>query len=138
MVSFSRTNITLSIKGKRCPASASSPSAASADSPHAAATDLAELLVADGMPFRAAHAVVGALVRRSLDEGLPLADLVAAEPQLGERALELLEPGASVRRRTTPGGAGPGPVAVQRERLAEALATARRRCGSADADRALG
>ncbi len=112
--------------------------AASADSPHAAATDLAELLVADGMPFRAAHAVVGALVRRSLDEGLPLADLVAAEPQLGERALELLEPGASVRRRTTPGGAGPGPVAVQRERLAEALATARRRCGSADADRALG
>ncbi|MFZ2547608.1 MAG: argininosuccinate lyase, partial [Candidatus Microthrix subdominans] len=40
--------------------------AAAADSPGAVATDLAELLVESGMPFREAHAVVGALVRRSL------------------------------------------------------------------------
>jgi argininosuccinate lyase len=101
--------------------------AAAADSPYAAATDLAEFLVADGMPFRAAHAVVGALVRRSLEEGTPLAELVAAEPELGPRALPLLAPGAAVRRRTTPGGAGPGPVAVQRQRLAERLDAERRR-----------
>ena len=40
-----------------------------------------------------AHAIVGALVRRSLDDGIPLADLVAAEPLLGERGVALLQPG---------------------------------------------
>ena len=32
---------------------------------------------------------------------------------LGEAAVELLQPGMAVTRRTTPGGAGPEPVAVQ-------------------------
>jgi argininosuccinate lyase len=100
---------------------------AAADSPYAAATDLAELLVRDGVPFREAHAVVGALVRRSLDEGLALADLVATEPRLGERGTELLRPGVSVRQRTTPGSAGPAAVAVQRARLHDALVAARGR-----------
>ena len=94
---------------------------AAADSPTAAATDLAEQLVVDGLAFRDAHAVVGALVRRSLDEGVDLAELVAAEPRLGPAAVELLRPGSGVRRRTTPGGAGPGPVAAQRRRLDTAL-----------------
>ena len=40
---------------------------AAADTPAAAATDLAEWLVERGTPFRDAHAIVGALVRRSLD-----------------------------------------------------------------------
>jgi argininosuccinate lyase len=39
----------------------------------------------------------------------------------------LLEPGRPVQRRTTPGGAGPGPVAVQVQRFARRL--------DADADR---
>ena len=91
--------------------------AASADSPYAAATDLAELLVRDGLPFRDSHAVVGALVRRSLDDVIPLVELVLAEPRLGEAGAALLQPGVSVRQRTTPGGAGPGPVTVQRARL---------------------
>ena len=91
--------------------------AAAADSPTAAATDLAELLVADGMPFRDAHAVVGRLVRESLDDGIPLVDLVRAHDSLGDRAVPLLDPGASVKRRTTRGGAGPGPVADQLERF---------------------
>jgi argininosuccinate lyase len=69
--------------------------------------------------------VVGALVRRSLVDGDPLAELVAGEPTLGPGAVALLEPGAAVRGRTTPGGAGPGPVAVQHERLADALQAAR-------------
>ena len=88
--------------------------AAAADSPYAAATDLAELLVREGVPFRDAHAMVGSLVRRSLDGGIPLRDLVVNEPLLGDDGAALLEPGVSVRQRTTPGGAGPGPVAVQR------------------------
>ncbi len=90
---------------------------AAADSPFAAATDLAEHLVVSGTPFRDAHAVVGRLVRQSLADGTPLADLVAAEPSLGAAARALLEPGVAVTRRTTPGGAGPAPVAVQLERF---------------------
>jgi len=86
---------------------------AAADGPTSAATDLAEHLVGGGMPFRDAHALVGALVRRSLAGEASLADLVAAEPALGPDALALLEPGAAVARRTTPGGAGPLPVAVE-------------------------
>ncbi len=91
--------------------------AAAADSPTAAATDLAEHLVANGMPFREAHAAVGDLVRRSLDGEAPLADLVRADPRLGEDAVELLASGVPVTRRTTPGGAGPDPVAAQIERF---------------------
>ena len=44
-------------------------------------------------------------------------------------AVELLEPGASVRRRTSPGGAGPGPVAEQRQRFADRLRQDRQRVG---------
>jgi argininosuccinate lyase len=86
---------------------------AAADVPTAAATDLAEHLVRAGMPFREAHAVVGALVRQSLERHIPLQELVEAEPHLSDDALELFEPGSAVRRRTTPGGAGPDPVAAQ-------------------------
>jgi argininosuccinate lyase len=37
------------------------------------------------------------------------------DARLGSDALAVLEPGAAVRRRTTPGGAGPGPVRQQLE-----------------------
>ncbi len=91
--------------------------AAAADAPTSAATDLAEHLVAQGMPFRDAHAVVGDLVRRSLEGEASLADLVRADPRLGDAAAELLTPGVPVTRRTTPGGAGPEPVATQLEQF---------------------
>ncbi len=99
--------------------------AASADSPYGSATDLAELLVADGLPFRDAHAVVGELVRRSIESTIPLAELVAAEPRLGERGVALLAPGASVRNRATPGSAGPEAVERQRERFEDRLSALR-------------
>ncbi len=89
-----------------------------ADGPAAAAIDLAELLVEQGMPFRQAHGLVGGLVRESLERHVPLVELVAAHPDLGETAVELLEPGVAVTRRRTPGGAGPGPVSEQAERFA--------------------
>jgi len=96
---------------------------AAADGPTVAATDLAEHLVAGGMPFREAHAVVGGLVRASLAPGgRPLADLVADHDHLGEAGVALLAPGVAVTRRTTPGGAGPAPVAVQLERFRTRLA----------------
>ena len=62
--------------------------------------------------------LVGGLVRESLERHVPLVELVAAHPDLGEAAVELLEPGVAVTRRRTPGGAGPGPVAEQAERFA--------------------
>lgn len=85
---------------------------AAADQPETAATDLAEHLVRNGMPFRDAHAAIGALVRQAHDNGVPLADLVAQDPRLTE-ASHLLEPGRAVQQRTTPGGAGPAPVREQ-------------------------
>ena len=66
---------------------------AAADGPAAAAIDLAELLVEGGMPFRQAHALVGGLVRESLERHVPLAELVEAHPDLGESAVELSNPG---------------------------------------------
>ena len=102
-----------------------------ADSPTAAATDLAEYLVRGGLPFRDAHGVVGALVRRSLDDGEDLAELVRAEPLLGDDAARLLEPGVPVRQRTTPGGAGPVPVTEQRARLGARIAAERARWAEA-------
>jgi len=102
---------------------------AAADSPVAAATDLAEHLVMAGTPFREAHAIVGALVRESLDTGGDLTELVRRHPALGEEAVPLLAPGASVRRRTTPGGAGPASVAVQLARFRARLAEDEERLG---------
>jgi argininosuccinate lyase len=96
--------------------------AEAADDPTAAATDLAEHLVRGGVPFREAHAVVGDLVRRSLDGGEDLVALVAADERLGAEAAALLEPGVPVRRRTTRGGGGPEVFAVQRQAFADRLA----------------
>jgi argininosuccinate lyase len=90
-----------------------------ADTPTSAAVDLAEWLVGKGLPFRQAHEIVGGLVRASLERHVPLPELVEAHPDLGADALFLLEPGTAVSRRTTPGGAGPKPVAEQLQRFRE-------------------
>jgi argininosuccinate lyase len=96
---------------------------AAADAPTMAATDLAEFLVRAGMPFRDAHGIVGALVRRSLNGEGSLVDLVTAEPTLGADAAALIAPGVGVRMRTTPGGAGPQPVTEQLKKFSAALAS---------------
>ena len=98
-----------------------------ADSPFSAAVDLAEHLVAQGTPFRDAHALVGALVRDAIERHVPLAELVAAHPAFGEDAGALLDPGVAVQRRTTPGGAGPKPVAEQLSRFRQRVADDRER-----------
>ena len=93
-----------------------------ADTPSAAATDLAEHLVEAGVPFREAHAIVGSLVRQSIERRIPLTELVATEPRLGDAAQPLLEAGAAVARRTTPGGGGPDPLPDQLAAARDALA----------------
>ena len=94
---------------------------AGADAETTSATDLAEWLVQRGTPFREAHAVIGALVRRSLAGEGSLASLVAADPALGADAAALVAPGVSVKRKITAGGAGPAAVAHQIERFAAHL-----------------
>jgi len=98
-----------------------------ADGSAVAAVDLAEWLVQQGMPFRKAHAVVGGLVRDSIERHVPLAELVEAHPALGTDAVSLLEPGVAVTRRTTPGSAGPLAVKIQLERFVHRLESDRNR-----------
>jgi argininosuccinate lyase len=93
-----------------------------ADAPTAVATDVAEWLVARGMPFRQAHARVGELVSRSLSTGVPLVDLVGADSELGPQAAALFDRGVAVQRRTSHGAAGPQAAVVQRDELHRAIA----------------
>ena len=94
---------------------------AAADGSASAAVDLAELLVSRGTPFRQAHALVAGLVKESIARHVPLVELVQAHPDLGDSGAQLLEPGVPVRRRTTPGGAGPLAVAEQAQRFVRRL-----------------
>ncbi len=91
--------------------------AGAADAPTAAAVDLAEWLVERGTPFREAHAIVGGLVRDSLERHIALAELVESHPTLGPEAVALLGIGVAVTRRQTAGGTGPAQVADQRKRF---------------------
>jgi len=96
--------------------------AEAADTAEAAAVDLAEWLVARGTPFRQAHGTVAQIVREAAERRVPMGELVSAHPDLGPEAMALLEPGTAVGRRTTPGGAGPGPVSDQLRRFTQHLA----------------
>jgi argininosuccinate lyase len=90
------------------------------------ATDVAEWLVREGVPFREAHEVAGACVRRCEELGCELPDL--SDDQLAEvsthltpRVRDVLTVDGSVASRTGRGGTAPQRV---REQLAEAVARA--------------
>jgi argininosuccinate lyase len=85
--------------------------AASAD-PELFATDLAEQLVADGVPFRAAHESVGHLYA-SASGPVDAAAVRAQLPTLGAGLPGLLDPRAALDRRASPGGPSPSAVARQ-------------------------
>jgi argininosuccinate lyase len=79
------------------------------------ATDVADYLVARGMPFRRAHEVVGAMVRRLLAEGRDFSDLTLdewrdASEMFGEDAPQAATALASVRARRTPQSTNPDAV----------------------------
>jgi argininosuccinate lyase len=79
------------------------------------ATDVADYLVARGMPFRRAHEVVGAMVRRLLAEGRDFSDLTMAEwreasEMFGEDAPRAATALASVQARRTPQSTNPEAV----------------------------
>ena len=102
--------------------------AAAAGAGYSTATDLADWLVREtGLPFRDAHHVTGAAVKRAeelkLDlADLPLDELVALNPNITAKVYEVLTPEASVASRVSYGGTAPSEVEKQIARWKEALA----------------
>lgn len=80
------------------------------------ATDVADYLVAKGVPFRDAHEIVGGLVRRLVGEGRSFEALTAEEwracsPLFESDVVAWVDPGASVARKRTPQSTHPQMVA---------------------------
>ncbi len=101
--------------------------AAAAGAGFSTATDLADWLVRElGLPFRDAHHLTGAAVKRAevlgvgLD-GLPLAELQALEPRITPGVYDVLSPRASADSRRSYGGTAPEQVAAQAARWKERL-----------------
>jgi len=93
------------------------------------ATDLADYLVARGVPFREAHHLVGELVRRCLERGigldaLPLEEVRRLSPAFDEDYVAALDPRASLARKALAGGSAPERVREQLGRAAAALGAA--------------
>jgi len=94
------------------------------------ATDIAEWLVREGVPFRVAHEVAGACVRRCEELGIELHELTdeqfaAIDPALTPTVREVLTSEGSVASRTGRGGTAPVRVAEQLGELKERAAAAR-------------
>jgi argininosuccinate lyase len=79
-----------------------------------AATDLADLLVKRGTPFREAHGVIAGLVRESVESGRSLADV--AVPALGADAAAVLERSSWLESKVSEGGTSLARVREQLER----------------------
>jgi argininosuccinate lyase len=92
--------------------------AAAASDELIAATDLADLLVKRGTPFRSAHGVVAGLVREAVESGRSLAEV--AVPALGEEAGEVLSQRSWLESKVSEGGTALERVREQLE-LARAL-----------------
>jgi argininosuccinate lyase len=79
-----------------------------------AATDLADLLVKRGTPFREAHGVIAGLVRESVESGRSLAEV--AVPALGADAAAVLERSSWLESKVSEGGTSLARVREQLER----------------------
>ncbi len=94
-----------------------------------AATDVADLLVRRGMPFREAHGVVAGLVREAVTRGVPLSelsddDLAAASPVLDGGFRELLADRAWLESKVSEGGTSLARVREQLDRARAAVGLA--------------
>ncbi len=90
------------------------------------ATDLADVLVRAGVPFRGAHEVVGALVREAEERGVPLSELpsdvfVAHHPALAGGAHDVFDWERSVESKVAPGGTSRASVESQLRALRDRL-----------------
>jgi argininosuccinate lyase len=94
--------------------------AAAASDELIAATDLADLLVRRGTPFREAHGVVAGLVREAVDSARPLG--AVAEAALGPEAAEVLARRSWLESKVSEGGTALARVREQLEQARAALA----------------
>lgn len=90
------------------------------------ATDLADYLVTKGVPFREAHGIVGAAVRRSIDTGVNLEDMSLEQlkefsPLIEEDVFQVLPVMRCVERRNSYGGTSPASTDVQISKAVEQL-----------------
>ena len=100
--------------------------AAAAGDQFLAATDVADLLVRRGLPFREAHGVVAGLVRAALGQGKLLSDLLPAElarqsPLLDEEFYRVLQDGAWLETKVSEGATSLARVRDQLERARAVL-----------------
>jgi argininosuccinate lyase len=91
------------------------------------ATDVADSLVRQGVPFREAHEVVGALVAHCESQGVDLhevsdADLASISPHLTPAVRSSMTLESSLASKAGRGGTAPGSVAAQRAELVAAVA----------------
>jgi len=91
-----------------------------------AATDVADLLVRRGLPFREAHGVVAGLVRRALESGrtlseLPPDELSAAHELLDDEVYAVLAQASWLESKVSEGGTALARVREQIERARAAL-----------------
>jgi argininosuccinate lyase len=99
---------------------------AQASDPQMIATDIAEYLAKKGVPFREAHGIVARLMKHCAAKdvspaALPLAELKAYSPAIGEDLFPLLTPGASVASKGSPGGTAPFLVEQRAKQLSREL-----------------
>ena len=103
-----------------------------------AATEVADLLVRQGVPFREAHGIVGELVRDAIAADKPLSGLSREEIARRSEALgggggdeyyEVLQRGSWLEAKQIAGGTGSEPLAVQIEEARTALAAVRDAAG---------
>jgi argininosuccinate lyase len=100
--------------------------AAAAADEMVAATDIADLLVRRGMPFRESHAVVGGLVRHALEQGISLSEidreqLAGFSELLDDEYYEVLESGSWLDSKLSAGGTSAEALAVQLEQARASL-----------------
>ena len=86
------------------------------------ATDIADLLVRRGVPFREAHGIVGGLVRHAIDTGrslseLPVDEVVERAPQLDAGLADVLRRESVLESKVSEGGTA---LASVREQIARA------------------
>lgn len=92
--------------------------AAAAITPEMLAADVAEMLAAEGVPFRTAHEAVGRLVRQAEAEGRSVSEFTgekaaAVAPALASIEDEWWDVAKALRRRSAAGGSSPETVRVQ-------------------------
>jgi argininosuccinate lyase len=103
--------------------------AAAAGDEFLAATDIADLLVRRGVPFREAHGVVAGLVRTAIGQGRSLSELTreelaTASPDLDEEYYAVLEQRAWLDSKVSEGGTALSRVREQLDQARAALARA--------------